>query len=66
MLFGSKKIAGKAAHLCQHSFTKKAQTLNVSTKKLCMKLLYEKVAPKMLVKLTPGHQTYQTIFENGE
>jgi hypothetical protein len=29
-------------------------TLNVSTKKLCVKLWYEKAARKMLVKLTPG------------
>jgi hypothetical protein len=33
---------------------KKVQTKNVSTKKLCAKLWYEKAARKMLVKLTPG------------
>jgi hypothetical protein len=33
---------------------KKVQTLNVSTKNLRAKLLYEKAARKMLVKLTPG------------
>ncbi len=33
---------------------KKVQTLNLSTKKLCAKLSYEKAARKMLVKLTTG------------
>jgi hypothetical protein len=35
---------------------KKVQTLNLSTKKLCAKLSYEKAVHKMLVKLTPGRQ----------
>jgi hypothetical protein len=33
---------------------KEVQTLNVSTKKLCEKLSYEKAERKMLVKFTPG------------
>jgi hypothetical protein len=32
----------------------KSLTFTSSTKKLCAKLLYEKAALKMLVKLTPG------------
>jgi hypothetical protein len=40
--------------LRQYSFTKKVQTLNVSTKKLRAKLLFEKATHKMLVKLTPA------------
>ena len=39
--------------LCQFPYAKKVQTLNVSTEKLLKRLLYEKDARKMLVKLTP-------------
>jgi hypothetical protein len=35
-----------SAHLRQYSCAKKVQTLNLSTKKLCKKLLYEKAARK--------------------
>jgi hypothetical protein len=40
--------------LRQYFCAKKVQTLNLSTKKLCPKLSYEKGVRKMLVKLTPG------------
>jgi hypothetical protein len=40
--------------LCPNPFAKKLQALNVSTCKLRKKLLYEKAAHKMLVKVTPG------------
>jgi hypothetical protein len=41
--------------LLRHNpFTKKLQTQIVSTSKLHKKLLYEKAARKILVKLTPG------------
>jgi hypothetical protein len=36
------------------SFRQKITNPNVSTKKLCKKLLYKKAARKILVKLTPG------------
>ena len=36
------------------SLRQKVQTYNVSTEKLLKRLLYEKAAHKMLVKLTPG------------
>ncbi len=39
--------------LRQNPFAKKLQTQIVSTEKLFKKLLYEKAARKMLVKLTP-------------
>ncbi len=42
----------------QYSCAKVIQTQNVSTKKLCAKLLYEKGVRKMLVKLTPGQLTH--------
>ncbi len=37
-----------------HSYDKKVQTEYVSTKKLPVKLLYEKATRKMLVKLNKG------------
>ena len=40
--------------LHQNPFAKKLQTQIVSTEKLCMKLLYEKAARKILAKLTPS------------
>jgi len=43
--------------LRQNPFAKKLQTQIVSTSKLHKKFLYEKVARKKLVKLTPGQPT---------
>jgi hypothetical protein len=43
--------------LCQNPFAKKLQTQIVSTSKLRKKLLYEKAALKILVKLTPERNT---------
>ncbi len=44
-------------HICANILApKNFKTLNVSTKELHVKLLYEKAARKMLVKLTPEHQ----------
>jgi hypothetical protein len=40
--------------LRQYFCAKKVQALNLSTKKSRPKLLYEKAASKMLVKLTPS------------
>ncbi len=45
-----------SVHLRQYFCAKKVQTYNISTKKLCAKLLYKKVARKMLVKLTHGRR----------
>jgi hypothetical protein len=42
---------------------KRAQTYNVSTKKLRAKFSYEKAARKMLVKLTPGSILFLVIEE---
>jgi len=44
--------------LRQNPFAKKLQTQILSSKKLSKKLLYEKAARKMLMKLTPGHVLY--------
>jgi hypothetical protein len=41
--------------LCQNPFAKKLRAQIVSTYKLCKKLLHEKAAHKILVKLTPGY-----------
>jgi hypothetical protein len=41
-------------HITSSFCAKKVQTLNLSTKKLCTKLSYEKAARIMLVKLTRG------------
>jgi hypothetical protein len=45
--------------LRQNPFAKKLQTQIVSTFKLCKKLLYEKSARKILVKLPPGGRKWQ-------
>jgi hypothetical protein len=45
----------------QNPLTKKLQTQIVSTQKLRKKLLYEKAARKILVKLTPGSRNWQLI-----
>jgi hypothetical protein len=51
------------AHLSQFPCAKKV-TYTSSTKKLCAKLLYEKVARKMLVTLTPNLSNLRTFKMN--
>jgi hypothetical protein len=47
-----------SAHLGQFPCSKKSVNYTSSTKKLCAKLSYEKAACKMLVKLTPGKNSF--------
>jgi hypothetical protein len=47
--------------LRQNPYAKKLQTQFVSTEKLHKKLLYEKAARKILLKLTPGGRNWQLI-----
>jgi hypothetical protein len=49
--------------LRKFSYAQKVQTLYVSTKKLRMKLRYEKATRKMLVKLAPGLSRSQPKYE---